>query len=173
MNYKLLLVVLFCWVIVFSSCRAYYHEEEKCKSKELYWPKHSTSTKSLYKTKCYYENGKMEGKYFGFEGNGCYYHEDYFSREKEYFKDGKLKRKNHSKGKREVTREYFVTGGLKSKEKVKKHRYTSLQMEAIANNMDTVYSGGYYRVYLKQIDSLTNKVTRTIRKDSIIIRARF
>lgn len=118
---RVIIPTIFCFLIAVSSCQTYRHSENYCRTRELSWPQRSTTTKNISRTKCWNEDGKVSEKHFDFDETGCFHHDRYFSRGKEYFSNGKIKTKYHSRGKRETVREYYVTGGLKKKERSKKN----------------------------------------------------
>jgi hypothetical protein len=164
--------MVFALFLVCSACRVSKGDYDGCKSRTISAPRNSTLTKSISREKCHYEDGSRE-KSFTIEESGCWSHTIYYERGREYYPNGRLKTKYHFRGRNETTREYYVTGGLKKKEKIKRMLFSDEQLAKREQDSTVSYAPGVYRVKLKQVDSLTGSVTRSIRSDSLIIRAKF
>ena len=166
--------LVFCFSILFSSCRIWKNEEEHCVEKYSRWPRYSTTTKEIGWTKCYYENGKLKERSFSFEENGCFHHTGYYSKVRDYYPNGKIRSKYRSRGKKEITKEYFVTGGLHSKIK---SRPIKRGIESVTEQPDdstAALACGVDYVKQIQIDSVTGRRIKTVGRDTILkIRAKF
>jgi hypothetical protein len=161
--------LVFCFSILFSSCRTWKDEEEDCLTKYSEWPRYSTTTKEISWIRCYYENGGLKEQSFSFDESGCFHHTDYYSKARTYYPNGRIEKKYWSIRKKERTKEYFTTGGLRSKERSKQIRSINDNIYKIENDTDTIYGARVDLVKLRLYDSVSSKRVRTVKKDTVFI----
>lgn len=166
--------LVFCFSVLFSSCRTWKDEEDHCVERYSRWPRNSTTIKEIGWTKCYYEDGKLKERSFSFEENGCFHHTGYYSKTRAYYHNGKIESRHRSLGQKEIQKEYFITGGLRSKVKSYPVRRGIENVTEAPDDTSAAIGCGVARVKRIEIDSITGKRVVTISRDTLLkIRAKF